>query len=82
MGRTITDYQEKTLDKLAEKLRGIGPERIKMILNKSETISIRVTPVDKKSMTKMAKSCGLTLTEYLTRLHLLATTKQARIDEK
>jgi hypothetical protein len=41
-------------------------------LAKSETIIFRVSAKDKAEMQKTAKKLGLSLTEYLTRLHQIA----------
>jgi predicted DNA binding CopG/RHH family protein len=41
-------------------------------LAKSETIIFRVSSKDKDQMQKTAKKLGLSLTEYLTRLHQIA----------
>lgn len=65
----------KKFDRLAELLKGIPPERVRMVLMKEETLTIRTTAHDKSEMQRVAKACGLTLTEYLTRLHIFAAGK-------
>ena len=67
--------QDKQLDALAEALRGIGPERLKTILRKNKAVQIRVSESDLVDMKRRAKGCGLTLTDYLTRLHYVASAK-------
>lgn len=62
-------------DKLATALAKVSPEHLQDALRKGESITIRLTRSDKEEMQATAKSFGLTLTEYLTRLHYLATGK-------
>lgn len=69
---------DKRLDRLAEVMRQIPPERLQAVLVKNALIQIRVTEVDKAEMMKTAKACNLTLTDYLTRLHYLASEALAR----
>ena len=64
--------RKERLDRLAELVKTIGPERMRAALVKTHRINMRVSAADKEGMEAMAKLCGLTLTEYLTRLHLLA----------
>jgi hypothetical protein len=66
------DTAEK-FDRLTVLLKDIPPERVRMVLMKEETLTIRVTAHDKSEMQRVAKACGLTLTEYLTRLHTFAS---------
>jgi hypothetical protein len=61
------------LDRLAAVMRKIPPDRLRMALVKDTVIQIRVTAVDKAAMMRTAQACQLTLTEYLTRLHYLAS---------
>lgn len=70
MGRTKQTTQH--LDRLASVMRSIPPERLRSALVKDERIQVRVTASEKADMQQTAKNCGLTLTEYLTRLHHLA----------
>jgi hypothetical protein len=63
----------KRFDRLAEALRDVSPERLREALVKEESITLRVTFSDKTDMQRVAKACKLTLTEYLTRLHLFAS---------
>lgn len=60
------------LDKQAVLLKRTDPDRLRSILEKSETVQIRVTASDKASLTETASALGLTVTDYLTRLHLFA----------
>ena len=64
--------RQETKIKLADLIVGTSPDKMKAALQKNETIQMRVSLKDKYSMQWAAKSCGLTLTEYLTRLHYIA----------
>lgn len=67
-----TARQKALLDKLADVLKGTDPERLRSLLEKTETVQIRVTASDKARMAEAASALGLTVTDYLTRLHLFA----------
>lgn len=47
--------------------------------NKSQVIQIRVTENHKTQMQALAKSCDMSLTDYLTRLHVIA---YGKLEEK
>lgn len=64
--------KKERLDRLAELVKRIPPERMAKALIKSERIMIRVSLADKEGIERMAAACGLTVTDYLTRLHYLA----------
>lgn len=68
----MNESQKKRLDRLADLMRGTDPERLRLALTKDATIQMRVTGPDKDSMQETASGLGLTLTEYLVRLHLFA----------
>lgn len=59
-------------DKMAEAFTQVDPERLKAVLKKTESLTIRLTLADKEEMQEAASAFGLTLTDYLTRLHYLA----------
>jgi hypothetical protein len=69
-------------DRLADLIKTIGPERMREALVKTDVITFRVTAPDKRAMEAMAKVCGLTLTEYMTRLHYLAEQGMVELIEK
>lgn len=78
-GKAKTGQTDKEkFDRLAELLKGTSPERLKTLLVKSESLTIRLTPTDKAGMERAAKHCGLTLTDYLTRLHYFVWDKLER----
>ncbi len=65
--------QGQKLDRLAKVLKGISSDRLRDVLVKEATLTIRLTASEKADMQRVAKACGLTLTDYLTRLHLFAS---------
>lgn len=68
--------KQKT-DRLATVLNKIPAKRLRAALTKTKAIAIRVTADDHEGMLKTAKVCGMTVTEYLTRLHAFAAEKLA-----
>ena len=69
----------KGVDRLAELLRGVPPKRLDTFLAKRASLSMRLSETDLAGMKKMAKGCGLTVTEYLTRLHYFAEAKRGSL---
>ena len=65
--------KRKRLDKLAAALRDVSPQRMRELLVKDTTVNLRITQSDKADMQRVSKFCRLTLTEYLTRLHVFAS---------
>ena len=76
------DKRKAMLDRLAELLKGTEPERLRSVLAKDEAITIRLTASDKASMAETASDLGLTVTDYLTRLHLFAVEVLAKDSKK
>ena len=64
--------EDDRLDKLKAELT---PAQLRRELAKEARIDIRISAADKRSMTATAKKLGLTLTEYLVRLHQIAVEK-------
>lgn len=77
-----TPKQRAMLDRLADLLRGVNPEQLRSVLAKEEAITIRLTASDKASMQETASALGLTVTDYLTRLHLFAVEVLAKESKK
>ena len=78
MGRRrqeTTPRQAARLNKLAGLLRGAKAEKLRSALVKSATLSLRLTPAEKADMEATAKRLGLTLTEYLERIHALVSAR-------
>ena len=68
----------KDIDRLADLLRSVSPRRLDTFLAKRASLSMRLSETDLAGMKKVAGRCGLTVTEYLTRLHYFAESKLAR----
>jgi len=66
--------QNKQFDELAERLRAIPPERLSKLLNRGTTINFRLSVVEKDQIGQRANRFGLSMTEYLLRLHAVAET--------
>jgi predicted DNA binding CopG/RHH family protein len=64
---------QKDLDRLAELAKGIPPERLEKALRKSRLLTMRVSETDHEDLKKTASKLGLTVTDYLLRLHYLAS---------
>ncbi|MEI6236612.1 MAG: hypothetical protein WCT04_26440 [Planctomycetota bacterium] len=59
---------KKLYDELAERLKGTSPERLQDALIKTKRVALRMTRTDKTKLDELAKKCGLTATELVTRL--------------
>lgn len=66
---------QKDLDQLAELAKGIPPERLEKVLRKSRLLTMRVSEADHEDIKRTAAKLGLTVTDYLLRLHYLASEK-------
>lgn len=64
-------------DRLAAALRNVSPDRLREVLVKEVHVTFRATRHERDDMRRVAKACGLTLTDYLVRLHLFASNKLA-----
>lgn len=68
-----TKKKAQQFDKLAAVLKGIPSSRLREILVKDTPITFRATRHERDDMHRVAKACGLTLTDYLIRLHVFAS---------
>jgi hypothetical protein len=68
----------RRLDRLAEVLRGATDAQLEEVLTKSESLTVRLTAAEKEEMKAAASWYGLTLTEYLSRLHAFAEALRAK----
>ena len=59
-------------DRLATVLKTVPANRLRASLMKTRAIAMRVTEDDHASMHRTATACGMTVTEYITRLHMFA----------
>jgi hypothetical protein len=64
--------QEILLERLVKTMKAMPPERLAQVLRKGVTVQIRVTEQEKGEMKRAASRYGLTVTDYLCRLHGLA----------
>jgi uncharacterized protein (DUF1778 family) len=64
--------KKQDLDALSRALSGVDPERLAQVLDKRERINLRVSETDKQAIQSTAKNLGLTVTDYLLRLHVFA----------
>lgn len=65
--------KDQQFDRLAAALREVSPKRLREVLVKDTPITFRATKNERDDMHRVAKACGLTLTDYLIRLHLFAS---------
>jgi len=61
------------IKRLAKTLKGMKPERLRMLLAKDKGITIRLSESDRDDMRRVAKSLNLTVTGYITRMHYLVS---------
>ena len=66
---------QKDLARLADLVKGIAPERLEKVLRKSRLLTMRVSEADHEDIKRTAARLGLTVTDYLLRLHYLASKK-------
>jgi uncharacterized protein (DUF1778 family) len=64
--------KKQHLDALSRVLSGVDPNRLAQVLDKRERINLRVSEADKEAIQATAQSLGLTVTDYLLRLHIFA----------
>jgi len=74
--------KSQRFDRLAEALRDVSPSRLREVLVKDTPITFRATRHERDDMHRVAKACGLTLTDYLIRLHLFASRTLASKDKE
>lgn len=72
MTRKMKDPQA-ALDAIAKQLRHIDPARLETLLVKKAVIQFRVTESEKADIQRTASELGLTVTDYLLRLHAWAS---------
>jgi len=65
----MTPENERKFNELAAQLRNIPPDRLERLLNKGAVINFRLSLVEKEAITQRAASFGLSVTEYILRLH-------------
>ncbi len=60
---------QKDLDRLADLVKGIPPERLEKVLLKNRLLTMRITEADHEDIKRTASRLGLTVTDYMLRLH-------------
>lgn len=74
--------KNKKLDELAAAVKGIPAKRIGDCLNRQMTLNMRLSQVEKEGIKAAATRYGLTVTEYLLRLHALVSERAAKAKTK
>jgi hypothetical protein len=69
--KSMTTIDSADTARLRELVRGIPRERLALALTATERITFNVTPVDKEEIRATAEALGLSMTDYLLRLHAL-----------
>lgn len=69
--KRMTTIDSADTARLRELVRGIPRERLALALTATERITFNVTPVDKEEIRATAEAFGLSMTDYLLRLHAL-----------
>jgi hypothetical protein len=65
--------KDQRRDRLGEVLRDVSPSDLRRVLVKDTPITFRATKQERDDMHRAAAACGLTLTDYLIRLHVFAS---------
>ncbi len=69
----MTPEAQATMDRLIEVVRNIPPERLALVLERSKRINFTVTPHEHDDIRATADAFGLTMTDYLLRIHALVS---------
>lgn len=67
--RKMTPEIEAGLSHLKQLVRDIPADRLALVLEKSKRININVTPHEHEEIHATAESFGLSVTDYLLRMH-------------
>jgi hypothetical protein len=67
--RKMTPELAAGIARLKEEVRGIPRERLALVLEKAKRININVTPQEHEEIHSTAERLGLSVTDYLLRLH-------------
>lgn len=74
--------KKKKLDALAAAVKGIPAGRIEEYMSRKMTLNMRLSQVEKEGIKAAATRYGLTVTEYLLRLHALVSERAATAKKK
>lgn len=69
--KSMTTIDSADTARLRELVKGIPRERLALALTATERITFNVTPADKEEIRATAEALGLSMTDYLLRLHAL-----------
>jgi len=69
--------QKAKLDRVAEDLRGVSPERVRGLVRANDRIIIRISATEKEEIREAAAMVGTSITDYLLTLHRNGTTRRA-----
>ena len=67
--------RSKIYDPLADAVDGLRPEHFKPTKRKDSVLTIRLTSEIKQGMRETAESLGISISDYLARLHFIAVKK-------
>ena len=65
--------KDQPRDRLGAALKQLSPNDLRRMLVKDSPITFRATKQERDDMHRVATACGLTLTDYLIRLHSFAS---------
>jgi predicted DNA binding CopG/RHH family protein len=66
---------QKDLDRLADLVKRIPAERLEKVLLKNRLLTMRITEADHEDIKRTASRLGLTVTDYMLRLHRMVSGK-------
>lgn len=75
------EVTRKRLDDLAAALGDVSPDRLNSLVRKDQRLNIRATAAEKADMQATAAALGLSLSEYVCGLHLVAGPRLAHVIE-
>ncbi|MDI6448827.1 hypothetical protein [Anaerobaca lacustris] len=62
---------QKVSDRFAQRTRHMRAKRLKKALRKNKMVTMRVSEIDHKGLKRVAGELGMTVTDYLLKLHQL-----------
>ncbi len=79
MSEDLDNVEDIRLKKLADLLRDVDPERVKMMIRKDATLQMRLTEADKDEIKITAGDLGISVSEYLLRCHWIVSKKLSEL---
>jgi len=71
--RKMTPEMQADLARLKKLVQGIPKDRLSLVLERSKRVNFTVTPQEHEDIRRTAESFGLTMTDYILRLHALVS---------